>query len=50
MKACPVCLIEHDEEIHQASLRIKEYLRSTIAHIMAPERIESDGGEGDVAA
>ena len=50
MKACPVCMIEHDQEIHEASLRIKEYLRSTIEHIVAPPKVESDGGEGDVAA
>jgi hypothetical protein len=30
-------MIEHNEEIHQASLRVRAYLRSTLEHIIAPE-------------
>jgi hypothetical protein len=26
-KNCKVCLIEHDEEIHAATLRLREWLR-----------------------
>jgi len=29
-KNCKVCLIEHDEEIHAATLRLREWLRQRL--------------------
>jgi hypothetical protein len=51
MKSCPVCVIEHNEETHQASLRVRAYLRSTLEHIIAPKpEAAEEGSEGGAAA
>ena len=50
MKACPVCVLEHNEEIHQASLRVRAYLRSTLEHIIAPEPETAETNEDPAAA
>jgi hypothetical protein len=50
MKACPVCVVEHNEEIHQASLRVRAYLRSMLEHIIAPEPEVAEASEDGAAA
>jgi hypothetical protein len=32
---CKVCLIEHDEEIHAATLRLREWLRERVRERVA---------------
>ena len=50
MNACPVCVIEHNEEIHQASLRVRAYLRSLLEHIVNPRSEEEEDGKEGAAA
>jgi hypothetical protein len=45
-KDCPVCLVQHDPEIHKATLRIKAWLRERIKLVTrriepAPPRVYS---------
>jgi hypothetical protein len=50
-KPCSVCGTEHDDEAHEASLRVRAYLRSTLEHIIAPEpEVVEQTGEGGAAA
>ena len=35
---CPVCLLPHDPEIHAATLRIHEWLKSQVLYVHVPQR------------
>lgn len=41
-KDCKVCLVEHDEEIHEASVRLHEWLRYKVTRNLGrPEEAEA---------
>jgi hypothetical protein len=41
-KNCKVCLVEHDAEIHEATLRLHEWLREhVIRSIQEPQPVEA---------
>jgi hypothetical protein len=39
-KVCKTCLVEHDEEIHAATLSIHEWLRSRVRPIVIEPPVE----------
>ena len=39
-KNCKVCLVEHDESIHEATLSLHEWLRERIRHVGEEPRPE----------
>jgi hypothetical protein len=36
-KHCKVCLVEHDEEIHAATLSLKQWFREKVTRAFQPE-------------
>ena len=36
-KTCRVCLVEHDEEIHAATLSLRQWLREKVTRELSPE-------------
>jgi hypothetical protein len=37
-KTCKVCLVEHDEEIHAATLSLRQWLREKVTRILTPDQ------------
>jgi hypothetical protein len=37
---CRVCLIEHDEEIHEATLSLRSWLRESVEQMIMTEQYE----------
>ena len=38
--SCPVCLIEHDEEIHEATLNVRQWFRGEVTKHFADYLVE----------
>jgi hypothetical protein len=36
-KTCKVCLVEHDEEIHAATLSLRQWLRQKVTSALRPD-------------
>ena len=36
-KTCKVCLVEHDEEIHAATLSLRQWLREKVIRALDPD-------------
>jgi hypothetical protein len=52
MKNCAVCLIEHDEEIHTATLNVRAFLRERMRTVLGVEKtpsVEVDPSKGTPA-
>ena len=43
-RACPVCLVRHDQEIHAATLSVRLWFRSRVMRNFADEPPSEDGG------
>jgi hypothetical protein len=39
-KTCKICLVEHDEEIHAATLSLRQWLREKVNQALYPEQRE----------
>jgi hypothetical protein len=39
-KTCKVCLVEHDEEIHAATLSLRQWLREKVNRALQPQPAE----------
>jgi hypothetical protein len=45
---CPICYAPHDEEIHEATLRIRHWFRYQVTHMLREEEFFGEAN-GDIA-
>jgi len=56
MKDCKVCLVQHDDEIHAATLSVREWFREEVTQSFyeepaeVPQTSEAEGSEGSRVA
>ena len=49
-KDCPVCYADHDEEIHEATMRLHDWFHHQVTHRLKEEEFFADANAGVLKA